>query len=107
MGASALGNHGALEVASLHGARLLGADKDLGSLEVGKLADLVVLNGNPLQNIRATADAQYVMKGGVLYDAMSLDQLWPRRVPFGPAYWVNDDVLQRNVKGVDVFDRKK
>jgi Tol biopolymer transport system component len=63
MGASALGNHGALEVASLHGARFLGADQDLGSLEVGKLADLVVLNANPLDNIRATADARYVMRG--------------------------------------------
>jgi imidazolonepropionase-like amidohydrolase len=43
MGSSALGNMGALEVASLHGARFLGADRDLGSLEVGKLADLIVL----------------------------------------------------------------
>ncbi len=106
MGASALGNHAALEVASLHGARLLGADQDIGSLAVGKLADLIVLNGNPLQNIRATADARYVMKGGVLYDAMSLDQLWPKAVPYAPVYWVNDDELQRNVKGVDAFDRK-
>ena len=49
MGASALGNHGALEVASMHGARFLGADKDLGSIEVGKLADLVILDRNPLE----------------------------------------------------------
>lgn len=107
MGASALGNHGALEVASLHGARFLGADKDLGSLEVGKLADLIVLNGNPLQDIRKTADAQYVMKGGRLYDAMSLDEVWPRQVPFGPTYWVNDDAMQSNAKGTDWYDRKK
>jgi adenine deaminase len=105
--ASALGNHGALEVASLHGARFLGADKDLGSLAVGKLADLIVLDRNPLQDIRASAEARYVMKGGVLYDAMSLDQLWPRAVPFGPNYWVNDDAMQRNVKGTDTFDRRR
>ena len=101
MGASALGNHGALEVATMHGARFLGAEQDLGSLVVGKVADLLVLNGNPLENIRATADARYVMKGGVLYDAMSLDQLWPKAVPFGPTYWVNDEMLQQNTKRTD------
>jgi hypothetical protein len=104
MGASALGNHGALEVATLHGARFLGADKDLGSIEVGKLADLVVLNENPIQNIRATADIQYVVKGGTLYDGMSLDQLWPNAVPFGPNYWVNEDMLQKNTKKSDAHD---
>jgi len=105
MGASALGNHGALEVASLHGARFLGVDKDLGSLEVGKLADLMVLNSNPLENIKSTLDMKYVMKGGKLYDAMSLDEVWPKAVPFGPYYWVNDDVLQQNTKSTTTFDK--
>jgi hypothetical protein len=107
MGASALGNHGALEVATMHGARFLGADKDLGSIEVGKLADLVVLNSNPIQNIRATADIQYVVKGGTLYDGMSLDQLWPKAVPFGPNYWVNEDMLQMNTKKSDTHDKRR
>jgi hypothetical protein len=106
MGATALGNHGALEVASLHGARFLGAVQDLGSIEVGKLADLVVLNSNPLENIRNTIDAQYVMKGGKLYDAMSLDEVWPRAVPFGPYYWLNPDQLKNDTKSTDVFDRR-
>ena len=105
MGASALGNHAALEVASLHGARFLGADKDLGSIEVGKLADLMVLNSNPLDNIRNTIDARYVMKGGHLYDAMSLDEIWPKAIPFGPYYWVNDDALQQNTKRSDIYDK--
>jgi len=107
MGASALGNHGALEVASLHGARFLGADKDLGSIEVGKLADLMVLNSNPLENIKSTVDMKYVMKGGTLYDAMSLDEVWPKTTPFGPYYWVNDDVLQQNIKSTTTFDKPK
>ena len=106
MAATAFGNMGALELASLHGARFLGAEKDLGSLEVGKLADLIVLNTNPLENIRNTADAKYVMKGGKLYDAMSLDEIWPQQIPFGPYYWVNDDMLQMNTKVSDIFDKK-
>ncbi len=105
MGASALGNHGALEVASLHGAHFLGVDKDLGSIEVGKLADLVVLNSNPLDNIKNTLDSKYVMKGGKLYDAMSLDEVWPKAIPFGPYYWVNEDVLQQNTKSTTIFDK--
>jgi Tol biopolymer transport system component len=104
MGASALGNMGALEVASLQGAHFLGADKDLGSLEVGKLADLMVLNSNPLDNIRNTTDMRYVMKGGRLYDAMTLDEVWPKAVPFGPHPWVNADALQVNDKATTVFD---
>jgi Tol biopolymer transport system component len=105
MGASALGPMGALEVATMGSARFLGADKDIGSIEVGKLGDLMVLNSNPLDNIRNTLDMKYVMKGGKLYDAMSLDQIWPKAVPFGPYYWVNDDVLQQNTKRSDVFDK--
>jgi hypothetical protein len=34
------------------------------------------------------------VKAGTLYDGMSLDQLWTKTVPFGPDYWVNDDMLQ-------------
>jgi hypothetical protein len=105
MDASALGNYGALQLASLGGAQFLGADKDLGSLEVGKLADLMVLNTNPLDNIKNKLDMKYVMKGGKLYDGMSLDEIWPKAVPFGPYYWVNDDALQQNTKPLDAFDR--
>ena len=104
MEASALGPMGALEVASLQGAHFLGADQDLGSLEVGKLADLMVLNSNPLDNIRNTLDMQFVMKGGRLYDAMTLDEVWPRAVPFGPHPWVDADALQMNDKPTTTFD---
>ena len=104
MEASALGSMGALEVASLHGAHFLGADRDLGSLETGKLADLMVLNSNPLDDIRNTLDMQYVMKGGTLYDAMTLDEVWPRKIPFGPHPWVDADALQSNDKATTIFD---
>jgi hypothetical protein len=47
------------------------------------------------------------MKAGTLYDAMTLDQVWPKAVPFGPVYWVNDDALQSDTKGTDTFDKPR
>lgn len=106
MAASALGPMGALKLASLGGAHFLGAEQDLGSIEVGKLADLIVLNANPLDDIRNTADMQYVMKGGILYDASTLDELWPDNTPFGPYYWVDADALRSDDRGVDWWNRE-
>jgi Tol biopolymer transport system component len=106
MFASALGPMGALEVASLHGAHFLGADKDLGSLEVGKLADLMVLNANPLDDIHNTANIAMVMKAGTLYDADTLDEIWPEKKPFGTYYWVNVDALRNDTRGTDWWDQK-
>jgi cytosine/adenosine deaminase-related metal-dependent hydrolase len=83
------GPMGALEVASLHGAYFLGAQDDLGSITVGKLADLIVLNSNPLDDIRNTTDMRYVMQGGVVYDADSLDEVWPVAKPYGERWWVD------------------
>ncbi len=103
--AKAAGAMTALEVASMHGARFLGMEDDLGSITVGKLGDLMVLNGNPLENIRNTANIQYVMKAGVLYDANSLDQLWPRSIRFGDNYWMVPEMYRIDEKRVDSWDR--
>lgn len=94
MAAAATGPMGALEVASLHAARFIGREQDLGSLEVGKLADFMVLNRNPLENIRHTTDIQYVVKGGVVYDDDTLDELWPRQRRYGTPYWLVPDALK-------------
>jgi imidazolonepropionase-like amidohydrolase/Tol biopolymer transport system component len=76
----------ALQAATVNPARTLGLSKDLGSLEVGKLADLVVLDANPLDNIRNSDKVSKVMLGGRLYDAMTLNEelTGTRR---RPAYW--------------------
>ena len=105
MAASALGPAGALELASPQGARFLGAQEDLGSIRVGKLADLVVLHSDPLTDIRATADIEWVMKGGVLYDADTLDEIWPRERPYGAYPWVEPRIFSSDDRPVEYWDR--
>lgn len=61
-------NWEALRAATFDGADMLGLSKQIGSLEPGKRADFVVLNGNPLENIRATADTRYVAVNGRVFD---------------------------------------
>ena len=105
--ASALGPMGALEVASVHGAHFIGRSADLGTIEEGKLADLLVLNSNPLDDIRNTTDIEYVMKGGTLYEGDTLDEVWPEQKPFGNYYWVDPDALRSGNRPVDYWKRRR
>jgi len=77
----------ALRTATWSGAEALGFGKDLGSLESGKLADLVVIDGDPLADIRQSQKVVYTMKDGVLYDASTMDEVWPEKKPLGPFFW--------------------
>jgi len=65
----------ALRAATIDGARYLAIDAELGSIEKGKLADLVVLDANPLENIRNTESIHMVMLNGRLYDGKTLDEI--------------------------------
>jgi hypothetical protein len=80
-----LTNMEALQAATIDGAEGLGMQQDLGSIEVGKIADLVVLDKNPLDDIRNTTAIRYVMKDGILYDGNTLDEVWPEKKKCPPA----------------------
>jgi Tol biopolymer transport system component len=69
--------HDALKVATIKGAEAIGLDKDLGSLEEGKLADIVILDKNPLENIRHTNTIRYVIMNGRVYQGDTLDEVYP------------------------------
>ena len=79
-----LSNFDALRTVTTIGAEGLGMTSDLGTVSVNKLADLVVLDRNPLEDIRNTNTVHMVMKNGELFDGDSLDQIWPERVERPP-----------------------
>jgi imidazolonepropionase-like amidohydrolase/Tol biopolymer transport system component len=68
----------AIRAATINGASYLGMEKEIGSLEVGKLADLVVMDANPIEDIRNSEKIKYVMINGRLYDSMTMNELISR-----------------------------
>ncbi|HRO69734.1 MAG TPA: amidohydrolase family protein, partial [Chitinophagaceae bacterium] len=80
-------NHQALQTATINPAKSLGFDKWIGSLEAGKLADLIVMDLNPLDNIRNTESIRYTMVNGRLFDAATLDEIGNYNRPRSKFYW--------------------
>lgn len=82
-------NMQALECATVNGAHYIGMEKDLGSLESGKLADLIVLDANPLDDIQNSEKVRYTMVNGRLYDTETMNEIGNYNNPRGKFYFEN------------------
>lgn len=80
-------NHEALKAATLNGAEYIGMQDQIGSLEVGKLADLIVLDKNPLEDIRNSEFILYTMINGRLYEAETMTEYGKDKKKRNKFYW--------------------
>jgi len=101
MAGGGMDNHDAQRMATLDSADAIGLAGDIGSLEVGKLADLQVLDANPLEDLQNSTAITYVMKNGRLYEADSLTEIWPRQQPLPELWWhrVEPDATVPSTRG--------
>ncbi|HEU5162327.1 MAG TPA: amidohydrolase family protein, partial [Thermoanaerobaculia bacterium] len=76
-----------LRAATLWGAEYFGMERDLGSIEAGKLADLVVLDANPLENIRNSESIRWVMINGRIFDSMTMNEIGNHPRQRAPLYF--------------------
>ena len=88
-----------LRVGTIYGAESIGLGKQVGSLEGGKLADLIVLDANPLDDIKNTNTIRYVMKNGRIYEGNTLNEIWPRQRPMPKQWWMTHDAYTPEAGG--------
>ena len=80
-----------LHAATIGGSKTIGRNSEFGSLEPGKFADLIILDKNPLVDIKNTLSIEDVMKNGRLYKADTLDQIWPQQRKLPPLWFQSDN----------------
>lgn len=87
MASGGMDPHDALRAGTLLGAQAIGFGADLGSIEPGKLADLVILDSDPLEDLRNSRDVSHVMKNGRLWESATLNTVWPEEESLPAFYW--------------------
>ena len=85
-----MSNLEALKTATIYPAQYIGAGNDIGSLKVGKMADLIVLEKNPLEDIQNTNSLIYTMINGRLYDSNTMNEVGNHPKKRKPFYWENN-----------------
>jgi hypothetical protein len=99
LAAGGLTPHEVLQAATIESSEVIGRSTELGSLEPGKFADLIVLEKNPLEDIKNTLSICQIMKNGRLYKADTLDELWPRRRQLSPNWFWGEVASQGSNNG--------
>jgi len=89
-----MSNHEALIAATINGADYLGMADEIGSLEKGKLADLIVMDHNPLENILHTNSISFTMVNGRLYDTSTMNEIGNYNKKRSPFYWESGNYNQ-------------
>jgi imidazolonepropionase-like amidohydrolase len=82
-----MSNHDALRSATITGAEYIGLDRWVGSIEPGKLADFVILDGDPLQDIQNSNTVHAVVKNGEMWNGDTMNRIWPTEAPRPPFAW--------------------
>ncbi len=107
-----MSNLQALRCATMNGAVYLGMDKEIGSIAPGKLADLIVLDKNPLEDIRNSNSVHYTMVNGRLYDSATMNEIGNydrKRTPFWfemPGSETNGSNMGRTYNAEGSFDEQ-